>query len=155
MSRLAEIQARLGGMRELDVIGAMRSLAGMLMLEAQRMLPGIRRHAELIADAIAGTLSLVPEPGWGAGFPQARRALVVCTAEHGFVGGFNERLVEEATRLHRAGDMLFVLGTRGSLRFFERGLRPAWSRPMATRSRAATETIQSLTTELYRRIAAW
>ena len=155
MTRLIEIQARLGGMRQLlDVVGAMRSLAGMRMLEAQHTLPGIRRHAELIADAIADTLSLVQPLEEGHRVGSARRALVICMAEHGFVGGFNERLVEEVTRLYRSGDMLFVLGTRGSLRFFERGFRPAWSHPMATRSRAATESVQNLATELYRQIAA-
>jgi F-type H+-transporting ATPase subunit gamma len=155
VTRLAEIQARLAGMGELsDVVGAMRSLAGMRMVEAQRTLPGIRRHAELIAGAIAATLSLLPEAEPRRPSGRVSRVLVVCAAEHGFVGGFNERLVEEVMRLRSDDDMLFLLGTRGGLRFFERGFHPVWSRPMATRSRAVTETIQGLASELYRQIAA-
>jgi len=153
MTQLAEVQARLGNMRVLlDIVGAMRSLAGMRMQEAQHALPGVRRYAEIIADAIADTLPRLPEPE-RAGRSGGRRALVACTAEHGFVGGFNERLIEEVERVHRAGDMLFVLGTRGGAMLFERGRSPAWSHPMATRSRAAIDVVQELSTELYRQIA--
>jgi len=43
--RLAEIEAHIGNIAELlDIVGAMRSLAGMRLQEAQRALPGIRRY---------------------------------------------------------------------------------------------------------------
>ena len=153
MTRLAEIETQVAGMDDLrDVVGAMRSLAGMRMREAQQTVPGIRRHAEVIAEAIAGTLSLLPESERRNTVP-SRRMLVLCMAEHGFVGGFNERLAEELDRVGRPDDMLFVLGTRGAALLFERGRRPAWSHPMPTRSRAAAPTIHALSGELYRQIA--
>ena len=50
MTRLAEIQSHIGNMGELlDIVGAMRSLAGMRVQEAQRSLPGIRRYAATMA----------------------------------------------------------------------------------------------------------
>ena len=50
MTRLAEIQPHIASMGELhDIVGAMRSLAGMRVQEAQRTLPGIRRYAEAMA----------------------------------------------------------------------------------------------------------
>lgn len=153
MTRLAEIQGHIASMSELsDIVGAMRSLAGMRVQEAQRALPGIRRYAESMAAGIGAALLLMPEPA-----PQTstrgRRALVLCTAEHGFVGGFNERLVEAAEQLAQPRDMLFVLGSRGAVLFVERGRRPGWTRPMATRPAGAAETVRHLTAELYARIA--
>lgn len=154
MTRLAEIEARVSGMGDLmDVVGAMRSLAGMRMREAQQALPGIRRHAAIIADAIGDTLALLPEPEPPSKAARSRRMLVVCMAEHGFVGGFNERVIEELDRIAALDDMLFVLGTRGAALLFERGRRPVWSHPMPTRSRAVAPAIQALSGELYRQIA--
>ena len=46
MIRLADIEGHIASMQELhNIVGAMRSLAGMRMQEAQRALPGIRRYA--------------------------------------------------------------------------------------------------------------
>jgi F-type H+-transporting ATPase subunit gamma len=154
MTRLAEIEAHISSMGELlDIVGAMRSLAGMRMQEAQRTLPGIRRYAESVASGIADTLLLMEEPGPRRHAPRERLALVLCTAEHGFVGGFNERLVEAAQALLGPSDLLFVLGSRGAVLAFERGRPPSWTHPMATRCAAAPETIQRLLAELYGRIA--
>jgi F-type H+-transporting ATPase subunit gamma len=153
MTRLAEIEAHIASMSELlDIVGAMRSLSGMRMQDAQRALPGIRRYAEAMAAGIADTLLLMgePEPPRTA---HGRLALVLCTAEHGFVGAFNERLVEAAQTVVQAGDLLFVLGTRGAALTVERGRSAAWTRPMATRCAAASDTVQRLSAELYRRIS--
>lgn len=154
MTRLAEIEAHIGSMGELlDIVGAMRSLAGMRMQEAQRTVPSIRRYAESVAGGIADTLLLMGEPDPAPRAMHAGLALVLCTAEHGFVGGFNERLVEAAQALLGPSDALFVLGSRGAALTFERGRRATWTHPMATRCAAVPETIQRLSAELYRRIA--
>lgn len=154
MTRLAEIEAHITSMSELlDIVGAMRSLAGMRMQEAQRTLPGIRRYAESVAAGIADTLLLMGEPEPPPQGERAKLALVLCTAEHGFVGGFNERLVEATQALLAPGDSLFVLGSRGAALLAERGHPASWTHPMATRSAAASETVQRLSAELYRRIA--
>jgi F-type H+-transporting ATPase subunit gamma len=154
MTRLAQIQSQIAGMDELlDIVGAMRSLAGMRIQEAQRSLPAIRRYAEAMAGAIGAALRLMPEPPPEARAARARRALVLCTAEHGFVGGFNERVAEAAGPLSPA-DSLFVLGSRGAVLFLERGPPPAWSAPMASRPAGALDTVRRLAAELYRGIAA-
>jgi F-type H+-transporting ATPase subunit gamma len=152
MTRLAEIQGHIASMDDLlDIVGAMRSLAGMRVQEAQRALPAIRRYAESMAEAIGAALLLMPLP---AGTPEAagRRALVLCAGEHGFVGGFNERLVEAAQAALEDRDLLFVLGSRGGALALERRPKATWMRPMATRLASAPETVNQLTTELYRRI---
>ena len=154
MMRLAEIEAHIGSMGELlDIVGAMRSLAGMRTQEAQAAVPGIRRYAEAVATGLADTILLM-----GGSLPlprdtKAPQALVLCAAEHGFVGGFNERLVEAAEAALGPDDLLLVLGTRGAALALERGRKANWAEPMATRCAAAPDSVERLSGELYRRIA--
>ena len=153
MTRLAEIEGHIASMGELlNIVGAMRSLAGMRVQESQHALPGIRQYAQSIAGAISSTLLLLPQPSPESEFDGDRRALILCTAEHGFVGGFNERMIEAVEAVLRASDALFVLGSRGAALALERGRSVAWSCPMATRVLGAPETINRLTGELYARI---
>src|SRR3974390_1577602 len=138
----------------LDIVGAMRSLAGMRVQEAQRALPGIRRYAQSMAAAIGAALLLMPEPLPETRAERGRRALILCAAEHGFVGGFNERLVDAAEAALESDDALFVLGSRGAALALERGRKVFWTRPMATRVSGAPDGIDRLTRQLYARIAA-
>jgi F-type H+-transporting ATPase subunit gamma len=154
MIRLSEIQSHITSMAELlDIVGAMRSLAGMRVQEAQHALPGIRSYAQSMAAAIGSVLLLLPQPVREAGQESGRRALILCTAEHGFVGGFNERMVDAAEATLKLSDILFVLGSRGATLAFERGRKILWTRPMATRLAGAPDTVNHLTSELYTRIA--
>lgn len=154
MTRLAEIQSHISSMDELmDIVGAMRSLAGMRVQEAQRMLAGIRRYSASMAAAIGDALLLMPQ---GTASPPAsagRRAIIVCMAEHGFVGGFNQRMIEAAEAELDPAALLFVLGSRGAALAIERGHKPAWTAPMATRLASTPQTINRLTAELFLRIA--
>ena len=152
--RLAEVETHIASMGELlDIVGAMRSLASMRMQEAHRALPSIRRYAEAMAEAIGSALLLLPEPGLERSSVPSRRALILCTAEHGFVGGFNARLLDAAENGFDRGDTVFVIGSRGAILARERGWMTAWARPMATRPQGAPETVRTLTAELYRSIA--
>lgn len=154
MTRLAEIQGRIASMDELqDIVGAMRSLAGMRVQEALRALPGIRRYAGSMAAAIGSALLLQPPAGEEPAARQGRRALILFAAEHGFVGGFNEHLVDAGEAGLDDAAALFVLGSRGAVLVLERGRQTAWSHPMATRMAGAPDTINRLTAELYGRIA--
>ncbi len=154
MTRLSEIESHIASMDELlDIVGAMRSLAGMRVQESQHALPGIRSYAESMAAAIGSALLLMPERVTEARPARGRRAVIVCTAEHGFVGGFNERMLEAAEATLTSSDLLFVLGSRGAALAFERGRKAAWTRPMATRLAGAPDAVNDLTNELYARIA--
>jgi F-type H+-transporting ATPase subunit gamma len=154
MTRLSEIQSHITSMDELlDIVGAMRSLAGMRVQESQHALPGIRSYAESMASAIGSALLLMPEPSRNEHGDHGRRALILCMAEHGFVGGFNERMLEAAETTLKSPDLLFVLGSRGAALAFERGRKIAWTRSMATRLAGAPDAVNRLTSELYARIA--
>ncbi len=152
--RFVELERHISSIGELrDIIGALRSLAGIRVQEAQRALPGVRRYGQTVADAIGAALSLIaapPEAHPGVG----RRGLVLCMAEHGFVGGFDERICAAAEVSIAATDVLFVLGHRGAARLAESGSKIDWFHPMATRTNGIVETVRHLTGELYRRIAA-
>lgn len=154
MTRLTEIEAHIGSMSDLlDIVGAMRSLAGMRRQEALRALPAVRSYADATAAAIGDALMLLPRqalplrPGGG------HRAVVLYLSEHGFVGGFNERLVGEAQSRARPNDTLLILGSRGAAQAVERGLSASWTSPAPTRSAGAVNTARRLVAELYRRIA--
>jgi F-type H+-transporting ATPase subunit gamma len=153
MTQLAQIQGHIASMDGLaDILGAMRSLAGMRVQEAQRALPGIRRYAESMAAAVGTSLSLIPQLMPETSEDRWHRVLILCMAEHGFVGGFNERLIEAAEAILRPGDLLFVLGSRGAAIVSERGWKVAWTRPMATRLSGASDTTNYVARELYARI---
>jgi F-type H+-transporting ATPase subunit gamma len=154
--RLAEIQARIASMEELlRIVGAMRALASMRMQEAMRALASVRRYSAIMATALGDALILAPErQAAPRGAQRERRALVLCASEHGFVGGFNERLLSAVERDLGPADALFILGTRGSMLAEGRGRHALWACPMATRLASVPETIRRLTSELYRLIAS-
>jgi F-type H+-transporting ATPase subunit gamma len=153
MIRLAEIQTRIAGISELlDIVGAMRSLASMRVQEAHWALPGIRRYAETMAEAIGGALLLMPEPSLAGDTAGGPRAFILCTAEHGFVGSFNVRVIDAAEKVLGRDDTLFVLGSRGGVLVRERGGTPVWTHPTATRPEGVPETVRLLTAQLYRLI---
>lgn len=154
MTRLSEIQSHIGSMGDLlDIVSAMRSLAGMRVQEVHHALPGIHSYAESMAAAIGGALLLMPKPVAEPCQERARRALILCAAEHGFVGGFNERLLEAAEAVLAPSDLLFLLGSRGATLAFERGRKIAWTGPAATRLADAPDAVNRLTGELYARMA--
>jgi F-type H+-transporting ATPase subunit gamma len=141
-------------MRELrDIIGAMRSLAGMRVQEAQQALPGLHQYAETAVLALADSLLLLREPELPHRAIRGRLALILCTAEHGFVGAFTERLLDAAETVLETDDLLFVLGSRGNALALDRGRRASWTHPMPTRCAAAPEAVQHLFAELYPYIA--
>ncbi|MGE0745645.1 MAG: FoF1 ATP synthase subunit gamma [Rhodospirillales bacterium] len=155
MTRLSEIESHIATIGELrDVVGAIRSLAGMRMQEAQRALPSIRRYAETVAASVAAAMRLRSDdaaPSRAAA--GLRRAVIVCTSEHGFVGGFNERLVSAASAELRHDDFLFIVGTRGAALFAAAG-RPGdatWA--MATRLPNTTGLADRVVRTLYDHIS--
>jgi F-type H+-transporting ATPase subunit gamma len=149
MTQLADIRRSVLGAGELlEVIGAMRSLAGMRVQEAQRAVPGVRRYAESLASALRASLSMLNSaPSRTARGPHT---LVLCASEHGFVGGFNERLLE--TALRHPADLLFVIGTRGAVLARERGMKPASILPMPARPDGVPDVINRLADEIYSRV---
>ncbi|MCB2109194.1 MAG: F0F1 ATP synthase subunit gamma [Rhodobacteraceae bacterium] len=154
MSKLTDIETHISNVAELlNIITAMRSLAGMRMQEAQSALSGIRNYAQDMADAIGAMVPLLAG-GSETSEDSRGRAFIVFMSEHGFVGGYNERLIEHIGRIAHNNDHVFAIGTRGAAQLSEHGRPPQWSQSAATRVVGAPDSVDALGDELYRRIAA-
>ena len=93
--RLAEIERHVSSIEELQrIVGAMRAIASMRVQEALRALSSVRQYGSAMAAAVREALAIEADDHIAPGESQrgGRRAIVVFTSEHGFVGGFNERL---------------------------------------------------------------
>jgi len=142
MARLAEIEAHALSMKSLlGVVSAMRSMAAIRVQEASRALPGVRRYAGVIAGAIGSVLPLLEEMPKRDSGP---RLMVLLSSEHGFAGGYNERLMEKADQSLRPDDLLFVMGARGAAVVTERGRKALWQAPMPTRCGGAQDAAIAL-----------
>lgn len=154
MERLARLQARIRGISDLhEVVGTMRSLAAVRMRQATESLDGARDYAQIIDAALADALTLVEPSQW----PRWERprfghcGLLVFCSEHGFVGAFNEVLLERArTGLGPRGS-LFVIGGRGHQTAREKGLEVTWNHPMTSHRDGVPALARSIADALYHR----
>jgi F-type H+-transporting ATPase subunit gamma len=154
--RLAEIERHVANMEELQrVVGAMRAVASMRVQEAVRALSSVRQYGSALADAVRSALTIAAEEHLVARESArglASRAVVVFTSEHGFVGGFNERLIEAASV--DKGDVLILAGSRGRALAAERGLNIGAAHPMATRLASVPQIVHRIQDTLYPAIAS-
>jgi F-type H+-transporting ATPase subunit gamma len=135
MEQLPRLQARIGSLKDLrGLVRALRALAASQLQAAQEALDGIRRYVTVVEDAIAEGASLLPEAAREAPVPgvAAPGVLILVCSEHGFVGAFNERLLDRAEELRVPGEDLMIIGRRGAVLAEERGLDVTHSFPMAT-----------------------
>lgn len=117
------IKARIESLGELRrLFQALRAMAASRLHEAQGALEGMRLYREIVHSALDEALALSPE---GPPPREGPPALLVLGAEHGFVGGFNARLLEEAAARRRPDEALFVVGSRAGLMAVEHRLAPA------------------------------
>lgn len=159
MERYVRLRQRIASVNELlDVTAAMRSLAAVRVQRAQDALAGIRQYTSVVADAMADALPLLsPEAVVRGGRIPAdapgRRGLLVFASEHGFVGTFNERLLDRAQKELSGDDdsQLYMVGGRGALVAEERGLDVDWAVSMATHPGQVIDVAQRVAMGLYRR----
>jgi F-type H+-transporting ATPase subunit gamma len=165
--RLVEIERHVGSMEELQrIVGAMRAIASMRMQEAVRALGSVREYGTALAEALHDALAIAGETrhGGGEGGRQAdatrapvrrsaRRAIVLFASEHGFVGGFNQRLIETVEADLAATDALMIVGSRGAAFAAERGHAATWTHPLATGLTGIPETVRLLDEALLPRIS--
>ena len=161
--RLSEIRAHIVATRQLEtVITAMRGVAAARTREAQARLEGVRAYAEALGEAIGAALSLQLGENESQASPEAKRnagqiLLAFCSAQ-GFVGAFNERVLAAVKKLLLASTAgrtaLFLVGERGAALAEERGLRLAWTTPMAAHVDEAPALADRIALALYERLGA-
>ncbi|PTB18927.1 hypothetical protein C9I57_20775 [Trinickia symbiotica] len=152
-----EIAARVATARQLEaVVTAMRGVAAARANEAQAQLAGIREAAATVGAAIGDALAIgghersgerdVPVSAGG------RHIVIVLSAEQGFVGAFNELIVERAARCAIAPVPpceFLIAGTRGAMLGEQYGLPVAWSTAMASRADDVPRLARHITDALY------
>lgn len=154
MQPLVLVEQRIASLRDLlSVVTAMRSLAGMRVREARQTLLGVQHYLAAVQRALAAAVPLLPPPLKGAAPPRSEgpTAVFVFGSEHGFVGAVNDHLVEMALRHARGHEdsRLFVVGSRGARIVLERGVEPAWTQAMATRTTGIIDVARRVADELY------
>lgn len=154
--RLAEIEARIGSVRQLSgVISAMRGLAAVRSAEATRHVESARAYAATIAAAIAEVLPTAPEVSSrpSPDQPKGRRTVAVALcAEQGFAGSFSRKVLERVKHDIAASATaleLFVIGDRGIPVAGELGLPVAWSIPAISAHEQATSSANMVMDRLY------
>jgi F-type H+-transporting ATPase subunit gamma len=153
--RLADIVTQIENVRQLKaVVTAMRGIAASRAQKGRSLLAGIDAYSNVISCAIGQALNLLPlDIATAPPLRRARPGLILFCAEQGFAGAFSERVLDAA-----AGDldgaMSLVVGTRGAVVANERGIKPAWSAPMATRVEAIPSFANRLADALYGYVAA-
>ncbi len=143
MLRASELQTRIHGLAQLgEVVGALRSVSAARVQQAHAVLDSVRQYTAVIRDALAEAARGVVFPSWpprSSDAPGRGGCVVAFGSEHGFVGGFNERVLTHAAMQRQAGDELLVVGSRAVLVAGERRHEMSWSCPMASQVGAVDE----------------
>jgi F-type H+-transporting ATPase subunit gamma len=151
--RLADIDARIGGIRQLGaVVNAMRGIAAARALQARGQLVAVDSYAATIAAAVGRALALLPATRPQATHRSTHPALILFCAEQGFAGAFSERVLD-AAGADPPGAELFLIGTRGAAIAGERGLARAWNAAMPSHSPGIPKLADTIAEALYARIA--
>ena len=152
--RLADIVSQIRNVRQLHaVVTAMRGIAASRAQQSRALLAGIEAYAKVIAGAIGEAVSLLPsEERTSPSLGSPGHGLILFCAEQGFAGAFTERVLDAAGDLE--GASVFLVGTKGATVAGERGIRPAWSAPMATHVGTVPGFANRLADALYANIVA-
>jgi F-type H+-transporting ATPase subunit gamma len=166
--KLSAVQAHIAGVEGLEsVVGAMRGIAAARSREARQRITGIRACADIVGAAISDALML--ENSDQSRNPAQRTAVaesaestdsagltIVFCAEQGFVGAFNEHVIDNASRQTGTlpGDACFMIGERGLAPAMQHGLKVIWSTPMVAHADEVPALADRITEALYTQLNA-
>ena len=157
-NKLSEVQGRISSVHQLEsVVGAMRGIAAARSREAQARIAGIRACASMIAGAIGDALTLDQSEEARTHLKDTVDAeiVIILCAEQGFVGTFNEHVIETATqRAPSRSPEYFLIGDRGVPVAVEHGLTIGWSAPMVAHADEVSALADRITEALYERVNA-
>jgi F-type H+-transporting ATPase subunit gamma len=122
--------------------------------QAQGALNAIRTYTAVVEGALAEALTLGARSGEppAASGAETGTTAIVFSSEQGFVGAFNERVLDRAAaEISRPDDRLLVVGARGASLARERHLAVAWTAPMATHGCGVVGVARAVVREVSRR----
>lgn len=134
MEQMARLKARIESLNDLqNIIHAIRGIAATRVQEAQKALSGVRNYVDIVENAIGEAASLTKHISDLPVQDQftIRSALIVIGSEQGFVGSYNETLLEEARATLGKTQKLGIVGQRAVATAQESGMTIDWHFPMA------------------------
>ncbi|ABE35969.1 H+-transporting two-sector ATPase, gamma subunit [Paraburkholderia xenovorans LB400] len=135
----------------------MRGIAAARSREAQSRIEAIRACARTVGNAIGDALMFEQhdEPQAPPGHAAGNEVVIVLCAEQGFVGTFNEHVIEAtARRVASRSTEFFLIGARGIAVAAEHGLTIGWSAPMVAHADEVPALADRITAALYERLNA-
>ena len=147
--RLADIVAQIQNVHQLGaVVTAMRGIAASRAQKSRSLLAGVDAYSDVVSSAIGQALNLLPADVTAAKpLSRAKLGLILFCAEQGFAGAFSERVLDAAGDVGDA--TVLLVGTRGVSAASERGLKHAWSTPMAAHVEAIPSFANRVAEALY------
>lgn len=123
--RLAETTRRIENLHQLEaVVTAMRGISASRAQQARGLLHGLRAHERIVAGAIGQALGLVPDGPQPLVGRSHRSAVILFCADQGFVGAFNDRMLDAAG--NGSAEDIFLIGTRGAMLAADRAITLTW-----------------------------
>ena len=151
--RLADVVAQVQNVRQLGmIVSAMRGIAASRAQSARSLLAGADAYSAVVSQAIGRALTLLPADVVAARPSRGKLCLVLFVAEQGFAGAFSERVFAAASS-DLASATALIVGTRGAAIAADRGVKPAWSSPMAAHVEAVPALASQLADALFEAIA--
>lgn len=154
MQRLAELQARIQSLSDLgEVVSALRAVSAARVEQARVVLEATRRYTRTIEEAISEVVDepiFLPDEGIER---PGRGYVVVFGSEYGFVGSFNERVLDHALLARRRGDSLLLVGSRLGIVAAGRREPVSWETAMASQIGAVDGVALRVAAELARACA--
>lgn len=147
--RLADISARIDGIRELGaVVNAMKGIAAARANIARSQVGAVDSYAATIATAMSRVLGPEVTGSTDSDKKCAKTGLLVFCAEQGFAGAFSERVLDGI------GDTLdpetlFLIGARGLSIAAARGLTPHWNASLPSHTDSIPKLADQITTAIY------
>ena len=149
-ARLAEISARIAGVRQLGaVVNAMKGIAAGRARGARTQVQAVDGYATTIARAMAHALG--PDSSMihaESSADSGKLGLLVFCAEQGFAGAFTERVIDSVAA-ELEPDRLFLIGTRGLSIAAARGIVPAWTTAMPSHSPGIPKLADRITKAIF------
>lgn len=151
--RLADITARIEGVRELGtIVTALRGIAAARAQQARDQLAAVESYTQIITGAIGRALTLAADETSGPAPHEAGLALVVFGAEQGFAGAFSEHVLASiAPDANQSA--VFLVGTRGVTLAQEMQIRTVWQDAMPAHTSGIPALAHRLAQALYEKIS--
>lgn len=136
MTEIARIESQLESLGQLgELVGALRAMAASRLRDAQTALTGTESFRATVARAIS-SLSVPTQDATDLECGTA--VLVAITSENGFVGGFNNAIVERVREVKAPGETVVLVGRRGQILAGEMHLAYDLGMPMTSRPEGVT-----------------